>query len=59
MDNCDLEKLFISGGKLQPAFTPDVTSYKMTVASNVIKVTLDLITSDCGASYKIVSNLTR
>ena len=55
MDNCDLEKLSISGGKLQPTFKSSVTSYKVTVASNVNNVTLDLLTSDCGASYKIVS----
>lgn len=55
MDNCDLEKLAISGQTLQPAFKADVTTYKVTVASDVDQVTLDLLTSDCGASYKIVS----
>lgn len=55
MDNCDLEKLSVSGGKLRPAFTAEVTDYKVTVESNVNKVTVDLITSDCGASYSIVS----
>lgn len=55
MDNCDLEKLSVSGAKLHPAFTPDVTDYKVTVESSVNKVTLDLMTSDCGASYSIVS----
>ncbi|CDQ95393.1 unnamed protein product [Oncorhynchus mykiss] len=53
MDNCDLEKLAISGQTLQPAFKADVTTYKVTVASDVDQVTLDLLTSDCGASYKI------
>lgn len=56
MDNCDLEKLSCSGGKLEPQFKPDITSYKVTVESKVSKVTLDLLTSDCGASYKIVSD---
>lgn len=55
MDNCDLEKLSVSAGNLQPAFTPEVTDYKMTVESNINKVIVDLITSDCGASYSIVS----
>lgn len=57
MDNCDLEKLSCTGGKLDPPFKPDITSYKMTVESKVSKVTVDLLTSDCGASYKIVSGL--
>lgn len=56
MDNCDLEKLSVSGGKLHPAFKPEVTEYNMAVESSVNQVTLDLIASDCGASYSIVSN---
>ncbi|KAF7667864.1 hypothetical protein LDENG_00040650 [Lucifuga dentata] len=55
MDNCDLEKLSISGGKLQPAFEPKITDYRVTVESNVNKVRLDLVTSDCGASCRILS----
>jgi len=54
MDNCDLEKLTVSAGKLHPAFSPEVTDYKVTVESSVNKVTLDVLTSDCGASYTIV-----
>ncbi|XP_060896225.1 uncharacterized protein LOC132975581 isoform X1 [Labrus mixtus] len=54
MDNCDLEKLSVSKGKLQPAFTAEVTDYSVTVESDVNKVTLDLSTSDCGASYNIL-----
>ncbi|XP_042565426.1 uncharacterized protein LOC116223155 [Clupea harengus] len=54
MDNCDLEKLSCSGGKLEPPFKPDITSYKVTIESKVSKVTLDFLTSDCGASYKIL-----
>ena len=57
MDNCDLEKLSVSVGKLLPAFTPQVTDYTVTVESNVNKVSLKLITSDCGASYNIVSTV--
>lgn len=57
MDNCDLEKLCVSAGKLRPSFTPEVTDYKVTVESSVNEVTLDVITSDCGASYSIVSKL--
>ncbi|XP_056251904.1 uncharacterized protein LOC130181604 [Seriola aureovittata] len=54
MDNCDLEKLSVSRGKLHPAFTPEVTDYKVTVESSVNKVTLNLLTSDSGASYSIL-----
>ncbi|XP_049456959.1 uncharacterized protein LOC125903839 [Epinephelus fuscoguttatus] len=54
MDNCDLEKLSVSGGELHPGFTPEVTDYTVTVESNVHRVTLDLMTSDCGASYTIL-----
>lgn len=56
MDNCDLEKLAVSRGQLQPEFTPEVTDYKVTVESSVEKVSLDLATSDSGASCTIVSN---
>ncbi|XP_014876945.1 uncharacterized protein LOC106939152 [Poecilia latipinna] len=55
MDNCDLEKLTISVGKLQPAFSPQVTDYKVTVESSVNEVTLGLSTSDCEASYSILT----
>lgn len=57
MDNCDLEKLCVSAGKLRPSFTLEVTDYKVTVESSVNEVTLDVMTSDCGASYSIVSKL--
>ncbi|XP_069000352.1 uncharacterized protein [Embiotoca jacksoni] len=55
MDNCDLEKLSVSAGELRPAFTPEVTDYTTEVESSVHQVTLDLLTSDCGASHKILS----
>lgn len=47
--------LSISDGKLNPPFRSDITLYTATVESNVKITTLDLQTSDCGASYKIVS----
>lgn len=55
MDNCDLEKLSISVGKLYPPFEPNLLNYKVIVLCNTSSVTLELLTSDCGASYKIVS----
>ncbi|XP_030050541.1 uncharacterized protein LOC115464288 [Microcaecilia unicolor] len=54
MNNCDLEKFAISGGKLEPPFQPQVTHYKAIVASNVPKISLDLLTADNGASYNIL-----
>lgn len=57
MDNCDLEKFSVSGAKLRPDFTPQVTDYKATVESDVNKVTVDLLTSDRAASYYIVSTV--
>ncbi|XP_066552667.1 uncharacterized protein LOC136718819 [Amia ocellicauda] len=54
MDNCDLEKLSVCTGKLDPPFQPLITNYKVNVPSNVSKITLDLLTSDSGASYKIL-----
>ncbi|XP_023698493.2 uncharacterized protein [Paramormyrops kingsleyae] len=53
MDNCDLEKITISVGTLEPPFQPSITRYKVTVPSNINQVTLNLQTSDCGASYRI------
>ncbi|KAL7877350.1 hypothetical protein SRHO_G00039930 [Serrasalmus rhombeus] len=54
MDNCDLEKLLVDGVKLCPPFQPEITLYTATVPSNISTVTLDLLTSDCGASYRIL-----
>lgn len=56
MDNCDLEKLHVSGGKLHPNFSPELTDYSATVESSVTTVTLDLLTSDCGASCHVVGS---
>nr|XP_014349464.1 PREDICTED: uncharacterized protein LOC106705203 isoform X2 [Latimeria chalumnae] len=56
MDNCDLEKIAISPGKLEPPFKPSITSYKVILASNVDKITLDILTSDSGSSYRIIES---
>lgn len=58
MDDCTLEKLSVKPGKLGPVFNKNVTDYSVTVASNVENITLDLLTSDSGASYSIVVSLT-
>jgi len=53
MDNADLAKLMVAPGKLSPKFNPNVTSYSVTVGSNVPEVKLTALTSDSGASYCI------
>jgi tetratricopeptide (TPR) repeat protein len=53
MDNADLEKLKVSQGKLVPKFKSSVTSYSLTVASNVEEVKLSPLTADSGASYVV------
>ena len=53
MDNADLEKLKVSQGKLVPKFKASVTSYSVTVGSNVQEIKLTPITSDGGASYTV------
>ena len=51
MDNADLEKLKVSQGKLVPKFKASVTSYSVTVGSNVGEIKLSPLTADGGASY--------
>ncbi|KAL8559643.1 hypothetical protein ACOMHN_008354 [Nucella lapillus] len=53
MDDCNLEKLAIKPGKLNPAFNRNVTEYNVVVASNVDKLNADPLTRDTGASYLI------
>lgn len=53
MDDCNLQKLSVKPGKLSPEFNRNITEYNVTVASIVDKLTLDLLTSDNGASYSI------
>ena len=53
MDNADLEKLKISQGKLVPKFKPSVTSYSVTVGSDVQEIKLSPLTADGGASYVV------
>lgn len=54
MDDADLEKLTIKPGVLKPKFDRSVTEYKVTVASNVDKLTLDYFTCDSNASTQIL-----
>ena len=53
MDNADLEKLKVTQGKLVPKFKASVTSYSLTVASNVEDVKFSPLTADGGASYVV------
>lgn len=54
MNNCDLEKLSVSGVKLEPSFTPDVTRYQARVPSQVTRVSVDAWTSDAGATWTLL-----
>ncbi|KAK6180982.1 hypothetical protein SNE40_008936 [Patella caerulea] len=53
MDDCDLDKLCVKPGKLNRAFDKSVTEYSITLTSDIEKLTLDPLTSDGGASYRI------
>lgn len=53
MDDCNLDKLGVKPGKLEPAFKRDITEYNIIVASDVEKLSFDPLTSDTGASYSI------
>lgn len=53
MDNADLEKLKVSQGKLVPKFKASITSYSVTVGSNVQEIKLSPLTADGGASYVV------
>ncbi|XP_066450937.1 uncharacterized protein [Eleutherodactylus coqui] len=54
MNNCDLEKLSVSGVKLEPTFEPDVTRYRAKVPSQVTRTSVDAQTSDTGASWTLL-----
>ncbi|XP_077138657.1 uncharacterized protein LOC143804440 [Ranitomeya variabilis] len=54
MNNCDLEKLSVSGVKLEPPFTPDITRYQAVVPSQVAQISVDAWTSDSGASWTLL-----
>ena len=53
MDDCNLKSLTVKPGQLSPKFCKDVTDYKVTVGSQIDKITLLCETSDRGASYSI------
>ncbi|XP_073528279.1 uncharacterized protein [Phyllobates terribilis] len=54
MNNCDLEKLSVSGVKLEPPFTPDITRYQATVSSQAARISVDAWTSDSGATWTLL-----
>ncbi|XP_063774475.1 uncharacterized protein LOC134910412 isoform X2 [Pseudophryne corroboree] len=54
MNNCDLEKLSVSGVKLEPPFKPDITNYKATVPNQLTRISVDACPSDTGASYTLL-----
>ncbi|XP_072121548.1 uncharacterized protein [Mobula birostris] len=54
MDDCDLKKLAVTPGTLDPPFNPKVTLYKVMVGSEAVKITVYAVTSDSGASYQVI-----
>lgn len=51
--NCNLKSLQISPGKLEPAFSPSVTSYFVQVDENVTSMVVSATTEDDKASTKV------
>ncbi|XP_040286115.1 uncharacterized protein LOC120999308 [Bufo bufo] len=54
MNNCDLEKLSVTGVTLDPPFKPDTTRYQARVPSQVTSLSVDARTSDTGASWTLL-----
>ncbi|XP_075719227.1 uncharacterized protein LOC142760141 isoform X2 [Rhinoderma darwinii] len=54
MNNCDLEKLSVSGVKLEPPFKPDITIYQARVSSQVTRTSVDAWPSDTGATWTLL-----
>jgi len=53
MDDCSLKKLQVVPAQLNPKFQSDILEYNSIVASNVVEVKFNCVTSDSGASYQI------
>ncbi|KAK3595487.1 hypothetical protein CHS0354_021583 [Potamilus streckersoni] len=53
MDDCNLEKLSITPGKMSPAFHMNVTEYYATVSCDIGEITINALTRDSSASYSI------
>lgn len=55
-DNAALSSLTISPGTLNPAFSPDTTSYTAVVAADVEDIAVDAPAADSGASVAVSGN---
>ncbi|XP_078413677.1 uncharacterized protein LOC144690019 [Cetorhinus maximus] len=54
MDDCNLKKLMVSPGTLEPPFNSTILNYKMILGSDVLSLTVHPVTSDNRASYQII-----
>ncbi|ESO87738.1 hypothetical protein LOTGIDRAFT_234972 [Lottia gigantea] len=54
MDDCNLDKLSLKPGKLDKKFDKNVTEYNTVLTSEIEKVAIDALTSDSGASYRVL-----
>ena len=54
--DASLSTLEVAPGELTPAFSPDVTSYEVTVGTSVDQLTINALPSDSGASVVLSGN---
>ncbi len=54
--DCTLASLDVYPGTLDPAFTPENTTYKVTVGANVSKLIINAVTTDGAANVRISNN---
>ncbi|KAM3909931.1 LOW QUALITY PROTEIN: uncharacterized protein RB166_021483 [Leptodactylus fuscus] len=53
-DNCDLERLSVSGVKLEPLYKSDITRYQVRAPSQVTQLSVDTWTRDSGATCTLL-----
>eukprot|EP00061_Rhincodon_typus_P009329 g32754.t1 len=46
MDDCNLRKLSLSAGTLDPPFNPSILNYKVTLGNDAVNLTVHPVTSD-------------
>ena len=54
--DCSLTSLDVYPGELDPAFSPDITTYSVRVGKNVTQLTINAVTADPGANVRISNN---
>ncbi len=54
--DCTLASLDVYPGTLDPAFTPENTTYNVSVGTNVSKLIINAVTTDAAANVRITNN---